>query len=172
MASNTDFVVRLADKLKKRYDTTDPYALCEARGITIIPRPFTKQKGAYKVILKNPFIFLKDDMDPALTRIVLYHELGHDALHRRQAASCGGFQEFNLFDMRESRMEYEANLFASELSLPDEEILRYIEEGYDQKQIAMLMNSDENLVALKTDILISRGHDLYRKEHENCFLKN
>ena len=36
--------------------------------------------------------------------------------------------------MANNRMEYEANLFASQISLPDDEILDYIYEGYDAAQ--------------------------------------
>ena len=38
----------------------------------------------------------------------------------------GGFKEFNIFDMRNNRMEYEANLFASQVSLPDDAFLELV----------------------------------------------
>ena len=60
---------------------------------------------------------------------MLWHEIGHDILHRQEAVAAGGFKEFNIFDMRENRMEYEANIFASQASLPDDTILEYIENG-------------------------------------------
>ena len=41
---------------------------------------------------------------------MLWHEIGHDILHRQEAVAAGGFKEFNIFDMRENRMEYEANI--------------------------------------------------------------
>lgn len=37
-------------------------------------------------------------------------------------------------------MEYEANVFASQVSLDDEEILEYIRYGYDIQQIASAMH--------------------------------
>ena len=57
---------------------------------------------------------------------MLLHELGHDALHRNEATQMGGFKEFNIFDMRNNRMEYEANLFASQVSLPDDAFLELV----------------------------------------------
>ena len=48
-----------------------------------------------------------------MENIVLLHELGHDTLHREEATKAGGFEEFNIFDIRDSRMEYEANIFAT-----------------------------------------------------------
>ena len=68
-------------------------------------------------------------------------------------------------------MEYEANVFASQVSLGDEELLEYIRYGYDIQQIATAMHSDTNLVALKTDALIAQGYCLHHQEYENRFLK-
>lgn len=73
--------------------------------------------------------------------------------------------------MRENRMEYEANIFASQASLPDDTILEYIENGYDIQQIARAMSSDINLVALKVDTLIAQGYQLRKQEHRSDFLK-
>ncbi len=110
-------------------------------------------------------------MNPVLENIVLLHEIGHDQLHREAAMSNGGFQEFNIFDMSVNRMEYEANVFASQISLPDEDILNYIEKGYDIQQIACVMHSDINLVVLKNDTLISQGYRFRHQDHESDFLK-
>ncbi len=73
--------------------------------------------------------------------------------------------------MRENRMEYEANIFASQASLPGDTILEYIENDYDIQQIARAMSSDINLVALKVDTLIAQGYQLRKQEHRSDFLK-
>lgn len=54
-------------------------------------------------------------------------------------------------------MEYEANLFAAEIILPDHEIIDYMKQGYAASQIAVAMNSDVNLIALKATDLKRRG---------------
>lgn len=172
MGIPTTKIVDLANQLYAKYQTRNPRELADALGVIIMPpRAFKSQKGAYKVILNNRFIFIKENMNPVLENIVLLHELGHDQLHRDSAIATGGFQEFNIFDMSVNRMEYEANIFASQISLPDEEILDYIESGYDIQQIASIMNSDINLVALKNDTLISQGYRFRHLEHENTFLR-
>ena len=164
-------IVKKANRLVKKLDTRNPRRMARELGIEIIPLDFKKQRGAYKVIMRNRFIFLKRDLPPAMENIVLFHEIGHDTLHRDEAIRAGGFKEFNIFDMRESRMEYEANIFASQISLPDDEILEYMERGYDIQQIARAMHSDINLVALKTDTLIAQGYCLRQQEYRNRFLK-
>lgn len=68
-------------------------------------------------------------------------------------------------------MEYEANMFAAQIALPDDEVLDYIYTGYDVGQIALAMRSDINLVALKVAELNTRGYRFREQEHRNDFLK-
>ena len=163
-------IIKAANNIIKKCGTRDPNKITKDLNIIIVPHYFKKQRGAYKVIQKNRFIFINTELDPIMEQIVLFHEIGHDILHRDKAVT-GSFQEFNIFDMRNNRTEYEANVFAAQLALPDDEILEYIHYGYDIEQIARAMNSDINLVALKVDILISQGYNLRPQEHKNDFLK-
>ena len=103
--------------------------------------------------------------------IVLLHEIGHDCLHRAEAIEVGGFKEFNIFDMTDHRMEYEANIFTAQIALPDDDVLEYIYRGYDVGQIARAMRSDINLVALKVAELNTRGYRFREQEHRANFLK-
>lgn len=164
-------IVQTANNLVRDLGTRDPHKIARELGIEIIPMNYKRQRGAYKVLLRNRFIFIKNDLHPVMKNIVLLHEIGHDVLHRKEAVKAGGFKEFNIFNMQESRMEYEANVFVSQVSLVDEEILEYIRYGYDIQQIARAMHSDTNLVALKTDALIAQGYCLRHQDYENRFLK-
>lgn len=164
-------IVQTANNLVRDLETRDPHKIARELGIEIIPMNYKRQRGAYKVLLRNRFIFIKNDLHPVMENIVLLHEIGHDVLHRKEAVKAGGFKEFNIFNMQESRMEYEANVFVSQVSLVDEEILEYIRYGYDIQQIARAMHSDTNLVALKTDALIAQGYCLRHQDYENRFLK-
>ena len=164
-------IVKKANKLITLCDTRDPSIIAKSLGIEILNCPFQKQRGAYKVIMRNRFIFINENLNPIMKNIVLLHELGHDALHKDEATKIGGFEEFNIFDMRDNRMEYEANVFASQVALPDEDFLELAERGYDTQQIAAALNSDINLVALKADTLISQGYRLRPQTHRSDFLK-
>ena len=57
-----------------------------------------------------------------------------------------------------SRPEYEANLFASEILLPDDKILTLAHDGYDIEQIAKALSIDINLVAIKISSMNTRGY--------------
>ena len=165
-------ILSRADRLAARCGTRQAREMAEALGIIVMPRAFAVQRGAYKVILRSRFIFIKSDLSAEMERMVLLHELGHDTLHRDQAVRSGGFEEFDIFAMMDNRMEYEANLFAAQLALPDDEMLAYIDRGYDAGQIARAAGLDVNLVALKADALICRGHRLRAQEYRSDFLRN
>lgn len=167
----TSEIIQKANEIVDICGTRDPHKLAKELGVEVLYYPFTSQRGAYKVIMRNRFMFIKEDLHPVMENIVILHELGHDTLHRNEATKAGGFKEFNIFEMRDNRMEYEANIFVAQISLPDDEILEYIDRGYDIQQIARAMNSDINLVALKADALIMQGHNLRPQEYRGNFLK-
>lgn len=171
MLIKAEAAIAQANKVMKKYGTRNADRLAAELGIIVIPRNFVKQKGIYKVIERNRYVFIKSDLHPVMHSIVLLHEIGHDILHRKESVVAGGFKEFNIFDMQDKRMEYEANVFAAQISLPDDELLDYIHQGYDIGQIAAAMHSDINLVALKADALIAQGHCLRAQEHRSDFLK-
>ena len=163
-------IVRRAQSLAKKYGTRDPFEIAERLGVEILTVSSLKQlKGFYRVIQRNRFIFLNEKNSPQMNRIVCAHELGHDQLHREFAAS-NALQEFMLYDMN-SIQEYEANVFAANLLLEDEAVLELVYDGYNIVQIAAELQSDVNLVALKVDYLIRKGHDLRWQEHFAKFLK-
>lgn len=163
--------VKAAHRIFNSFHTRNTERIAKNLEIMIVPCNFKSQKGVYKIIERNPIIFIKENLHPAMRSIVLGHEIGHHILHRAEAISQGGFQEFNLFEMRESRLEYEANLFAAELMLSDDDILDMIHLGYDVAQIAKAMHSDINLVALKIAELNRRGFSFREQNYKNNFLK-
>lgn len=131
---------------------------------------FGPLKGMYRVIKRNRFIFINKDLSERMQRIVCAHELGHDQLHRHFAKG-NMLQEFMLYDMA-TKPEYEANIVAAEILLDTDELLEYIYQyGYTSEQIARVMNTDINLVALKIAHLAETGYDLRRIEHRSDFLK-
>ena len=181
MYVSTSEIVQKANSIVAQCGTRDPLRIARDLGVEVMYYPFNEQRGAYKVLMRNRFIFIKNDLHPVMENIVLLHELGHDALHREEATKVGGFKEFEIFNMRDNRMEYEANLFAAQISLSDEDFLELAERGYDTQQIARTLNfwflkrpfpdigPVEN--ALKADTLISQGYRLRQQEHCNDFLR-
>ncbi|MBE6673392.1 MAG: ImmA/IrrE family metallo-endopeptidase [Ruminococcaceae bacterium] len=162
--------VQKAAELVQKYKTRDPFAMADALGVAVRYRDdFKTLKGMYTVIARNRFIFINANNEEWLNRVVCAHELGHDQLHRDFAKNAP-MEEVALYDPSSVR-EYEANLFAAELLLPDDEMLAYIAKGMSGEQIAALTETDPNLVALKVKCLMAAGYTLNAQVYENRFLK-
>ena len=125
--STMSYIVSAVDKLFKEYTTRDPYELCDALGVRIRLKDLgTDIKAYYFYQSRVRNIVLNNRVSESLRRILVAHELGHDRLHR-EIAMLKGFQEVELFDMAQPA-EYEANLFAAELLLDDDELLEKLND--------------------------------------------
>ncbi|MEA3423740.1 MAG: ImmA/IrrE family metallo-endopeptidase, partial [Bacillota bacterium] len=139
-------------------NTRDPFAIAKAMNIEVLYFDLGKLKGFYKKDGHNRFIVINENLDDSLKRIVCAHELGHDQLHRHFTDnSC--IKEFMLYDMK-SKPEYEANLFAAELLLDDDDVIDLFHQGYSFFQTASTLNTDVNILAIKLLAMNSHGYDL------------
>ncbi len=135
--------------LIRRFHTRDPFVIAEGLGITVLKRyDFKHLKGAFQVVLNQSFLIINGNLSEQLQRIVCAHELGHALLHKRLCGSQGHMLEFELFDIK-NQLEYDANLFAANLLLDEEDLLSLSKQEYDIVSIARMMNSNVNLVLLK-----------------------
>ena len=167
---NRDYIQTIAHELIAKFDTRDPFELCKAIGVEVFYADLGNLKGMYKYLKKNRFAVINENLDIYTRTLVCAHELGHDILHQDLAKKIC-LQEFILYDMR-SRPEYEANLFASEILLPDEKIFTLAREGYDVEQIAKELCTDVNLVAIKVASMNTRGYRFNTIDSPKCnFLK-
>ena len=139
-------IIKEADALFKKYRTRDPFKLSKALGIELIIKELGSLKGFYKTIYGIPFIFLNRSLDKRTARLVLYHEIGHHILHKEFAAF--GFEETSLFSPA-SRREYEANLFAAELMISDEEVTEALEYGTTVSSLSTSLGLSEEMASLK-----------------------
>ena len=170
MTVNRALAVQKAERMQKKYATCDPFAIAEALGIEVrYVDSFKQLKGMYTVIARNRFIFLNGNNSEEMNRVVCAHELGHDQLHR-DAAKTAPLQEISFWDLSGVR-EYEANLFAAQLLLKDEDILSWAAAGKTCAEIAAITETDPNLVALKVECLKEKGYCFHEQIYENRFLK-
>jgi len=166
-----EYLSQVGSSLVKRCGARDPFKIAKELGIEVLfCDDFGPLKGMYKVIKRNRFIFINQELDERMQRIVCAHEIGHDQLHRHLVKGKA-IKEFMLYNM-ETKPEYEANIVASEILLDTNEILEYIYHyNYTSEQIARAMMTDINLVALKIAHLAETGYDLRRIEHRSNFLR-
>lgn len=159
-----------ADAIYRACNTRDPHRIAKELGLQIIYAPFQHQYGAYKVLLRNRFVFLKEGLDPIMENAVLFHETGHDQLHRHQAVQTNGFEEFSIFGLIDSHMEIEANAFAAQLSISDNDFIEFARQGFDIQQIGNALHAHPNLVAFKSEIMKEKGFQLVCPEFKKNFL--
>lgn len=163
-----------AKHLKKKNDETDPEKLAERMKILVSREPMGLFEGCCKgfflVYRRKKHITVNSDLPDVLQRLVLAHELGHCILH--SGSSGAAFHDVTLFDVAD-RKEYEANVFASELLLPDEAVLEVLNDDMFFFQAAKALYVPSELLDFKFRILKRRGYKVESPIMANGdFLKN
>ena len=92
-------IIETVEKLIKKYDTRDPYELCEYLGIKIHFLDMEKKlKGFFFYQSRQKNIVIDSNVNDILERILVAHELGHAVLHA-QIAMMKGFQEMEVLEL-------------------------------------------------------------------------
>lgn len=154
-----DYICNLAVSLRDKYFTHDPFQIAEAMGIELLFHPLGEHlKGYFFYHSKVRIIVINQELPIELQRVVCAHELGHSLLHK-ELATQNNFQDFSLFDIT-AKPEYEANLFAAELLLPDDEVMAHLLDGVSLYAIASELYVPPELLSFKLRILQKKGIDL------------
>ena len=114
MINEKEIENKLATLINK-HGTRNPRLLAKYEGIIIIERPYKKQMGAFAVVNKIPFVFIKEDLDELEKNRIISHELGHYILHKNKLKDISILRDFSLFKKQENIMEMEANYFMEKL---------------------------------------------------------
>ena len=171
--SSINYISRTVDKLSKKYKTRDPYELCYALGVRVRLKDLgTGIKAYYFYQSRIRSIVLNLRVSEPIRRILTAHELGHDRLHK-EIAMLKGFHEMELFDMARPA-EYEANVFAAELLIDDNELLGLLND--DNKSffdVASELYVPAALLDFKFRVLKHKGYRIEAPYIANGdFLKN
>jgi hypothetical protein len=107
--------------LTEKYNTNNPYKLCEKLGVTVMYFNLGEIKGCFQRILKRKYIFINENLDEYSQKVVLCHELGHAIFHNSKNIN---FMKKSFLNYT-SKLENEANEFAAELLSYDNEEISY-----------------------------------------------
>lgn len=155
-----EIIADAAQKLKKKYDETDPWKLASAMNIqvSLVPMGLFEGccKGFFLIHKRIKHITINSDLPEEYQRVILAHELGHAVLHARKASGAA-FHEIILFDSTDTQ-EYEANVFASELLLTDDAVLEALNDDMFFFQAAKYLYVPSELLDFKFRILKRRGY--------------
>ena len=153
--------VQIIDEVRtliERYGEHDPLDLAEAMDILVSCEPmgFGDKccKGFYVAYYGIRHITVNSDMPDVLQQVILAHELGHAVLHRH--AGDPRFVDIGFFDSVDPK-EYEANLFAAELLLDDNEVLDTLRETNNFFQTASVLNVPSELLDFKFKLMQHKG---------------
>ncbi len=150
---------REAQRLKAKYHTDDPYEICREMRIRVMEMPMgtgiDSCKGFFTVQNRCMIIVLNEDLPVHIRRIILAHELAHASLHGNSAISA--FHDFSLLD-NSNMMEYEANVFASEFLLTNDDVLEAMEQQLDFFGTASLLCVPPELLSFKVQIMKKDGY--------------
>ena len=158
-----------------KYDETDPFKLCDEMGIIVLSAPMGMGESACKGFFLSQSrigsITVNSDLSPDFRRVICAHELGHAVLHKNAAGS--GFHDFSLLDSG-GRLEYEANVFAAELLMSDEEVLSVIDEEKSVFSAAARLYVPAQMLDFKLRIMKSKGCSGFKVplNSQSNFLKN
>ena len=149
----------LVQQLMKKYGTQDPYELMDCLGINLLIRDnLGSLKGFYFTLSRERYIVVNGQLRRRDQLMVAAHELGHDRLHRK-LARVSPLKDFAFYEIA-SQTEYEANLFASELLISDEDVEECISEDLDYLSMCRTLSFHPQLVSFKLYGMMRRGYRL------------
>lgn len=155
-----DYIFRKVERLQRKYQESDPFKMCDSMGIMVAFEPMGLYEGACKGFFlaqsRKRIITINVDLPSHLHRLIAAHELGHAILHRN-AMGVNAFHDFELFDGT-STMEYEANVFAAELLLPDGEVLEQLNDDVSFFGADSRLRVPPELLDFKFRVLKQKGY--------------
>ncbi len=159
---NVDYICHEVKLVKRKFHETDPFKLCHALGIMLLYAPMGTYHGACKgfflVQSRIRSITINSDLPESIQRIIVTHELGHAILHAK-ASGVNAFHDFELFD-NTSFMEYEANVFAAEFLMEDDDVLEKLNEDISFFGAAASLRVPPELLDFKFRLMKRNGYKL------------
>ena len=156
-----DYIEKKTKKIIQKYGTRDPFKLCHFLNVNVKYKNLGPQLKAfffYQSRIKT--IVLNSETDEMIHPILCAHELGHALLHPDILISMRSLNEIELFDSS-NVTEYEANIFAAELLIPDDDLLDMLNSTeYSFFQIASLLNVPVELLDFKFRVMKHKGYKI------------
>ena len=154
-------IVETVEKLKKCFHVEDPFQACREMGIILLPQPMGLEedsiKGFYLQRNRIKTITYNDDLPAVLQRIIVAHEFGHSQLHVKSGVHA--FHDVGMFN-ESNRNEKEANLFAAEFLLDDQQVLDSLNSDTTFFAAASTLQVPMELLDFKFRLMKWKGYKL------------
>ncbi|MEK4702012.1 ImmA/IrrE family metallo-endopeptidase [Solibacillus sp. FSL R7-0668] len=140
------WIRNLVKELIAKHGTNNPYEIAQAKNIYVFEHDMHEEIfGFYKYIRRNKFIYINSILEEQDKLFTCCHELAHSEMHSR--IDTPFLKRKTLFSV--DKLENEANRFAIELLIPDENLQEYLNQQMTMQDIALLHNVPLELVELK-----------------------
>lgn len=136
-------IKKRVNQLVRKYKTRNPLEIAENMGCIIIRQPLNGVRGFYHYFQRNHIICIDDSLPEHIVKFVVAHELGHIILHKGSNAI---FMDTNTFFVR-NKLENQANKFAIELLITDDDICEY--SDFTVSQLSRIFGYEKNLIELR-----------------------
>ena len=161
MTNNYGDICKAVRKLKRQYGESDPFRLCRAMGILLnfvsLGRDEDAIKGFFIYQNRIPVITINSDLPQVIQRIIAAHELGHAMLHKKRGSYA--FHEVALFD-EAVECEKDANFFAAEFLLDDEDVVETLNGDYTFSTCAAILRVPMELLDFKFRVMKWKGYKM------------
>ncbi|WP_304153661.1 ImmA/IrrE family metallo-endopeptidase [Megamonas hypermegale] len=135
-----------AKYLVKKYKTRNPFELAKILGVLIIYEPLGQIKGYYNTAFRKKMIHINNGLTEYEQKFTAAHELGHAVLHPK--SNTPFLKNQTLFSI--DKLEIEANRFAVELLISDEDITEM--KHLTIEQMAAYFGVHKQLIKLRLNI--------------------
>ena len=150
-----EYIYKFVAACEAVYGTRDPEEIFRQRRAAVKHTAPEGLRGLICSVSRAAFVSVDASLPESVKRMTFAHLLGHSVLHRRQILSGRTFEE--PAEYTAGTAEREADLFAAELLIKDEEILRLKDEGLNEGQIVAAFGALRELVPHKLFSMRSRG---------------
>ncbi len=129
--------------LARRYKTRNPLEIAEMMNCIVVRCPLKDIRGFYHHFQRNNIIYVDENLPEHLAMFVIAHELGHILLHKKDNAIF--MDSKTLFN--QNKLEIQANKFAIELLIADDDIREY--SDFTVSQLSRIFGYEKSLIELR-----------------------
>lgn len=162
------YILERAGGVLEEFGGRNVFETAENAGVNVWFRALGSLKGFYIFENNCRYIVINEDLDEVTKGVVCAHELGHDTLHRK--LSAGGIRDNTLF-LANNKTEREANLFASEILIYDDDILSALSDCDSIKSLSAQLGFPPELIQYKLETMNFKGYHFKLSDVKNDFLK-
>ena len=167
-------IYSVAEKTAKKYHTRNPFELLDVLKVqTVLSNSYSRNglKGYCTIMNRIPYVVINSKLAPDDQIVVAAHESGHIVIHSADLR-IRAFKDNSIYS-GVGRKEREANLFAADFRITDEEVLDLLDDDADCFNIAKTLCVPYEFFLFKLHSMAERGYALRLPvDLDNYFLRS